>query len=86
MQGNQHRQALDSPKHSLLENFHNPTGWFHGSSAEQTVLKEDISCAFFLEQLVQLQQGPGEVMKGIRNERLPFKDQATLWPLPQYPL
>lgn len=45
--------------------FYNPTGWFHGSSAKQSVLKEDISWPFFLEQLVELQQGPGEVMKGM---------------------
>lgn len=45
-------------------------------------LKEDRSSACFLEQLVEVQQDPTEIMKGIAQERLPFKDQATLWPLP----
>lgn len=64
-------------------NFYNSTGWLHGSPAE---LKEEISHACFLEQLEELQQGPGEVMEGIRHERLPFTDLATLWPLPQHQL
>lgn len=64
--------------------FYNPIGWFNGSSAEQTVLKEEISCAFFLEQLVELQQGPGEVMKGMVMRGCLLK--IRLWPLPQHQL
>lgn len=87
-QGNQHGQVLGAagcwkaPQDSLTVNFYHHASWFYGSSAEQTTLKEDRSSACFLEQLVEVQQDPTEIMKGIAQERLPFKDQGTLWPLP----
>lgn len=62
--------------------LYNPTGWFYGSSAEQTALKEGISCAFFLEQLVELQQGPWEVVKGtgLRGCLLKIRQGSGLFP------